>query len=146
QQLRAEMEKRGAYFMDDAQIAAMSKVIHRADGLPNPKAVGKSPQVLAQMAGITVPANVRVLVARLKGVGPEYPVLLEKLTGVFSENISVKHVLNVKRLAWGVREWTPDAATANAGMTSGGATSAALGTSDAQIEEIVRRVLADLRK
>ena len=27
--------------MDDAQIAAMSKVIHRADGLPNPKAVGK---------------------------------------------------------------------------------------------------------
>lgn len=227
QQLRSEMEKRGAYFMDDAQIAAMSKVIHRADGLPNPKAVGKSPQVLAQMAGITVPANARVLLARLKGVGPEYPLSREKLTsvlgwysaegwekgcerciellkfggdghtlaihcrdekiimefglekpafrilvntmatlgavgfttnldpsmtlatggiggGVFSENISVKHVLNVKRLAWGVREWTPDAATANAGMA--GASSAASGTSDAQIEEIVRRVLADLRK
>src|SRR5581483_336328 len=81
-QLAAEMEKRGAYFMDDAQIGAMSKIIHQPNGLPNPKAVGKSPQALAQMAGISVPSNARVLIARLKGVGPEYPLSREKLTSV----------------------------------------------------------------
>ena len=39
--------------------------------------------------------------------------------GVFSENITVKHVLNIKRLAWGVRDWTPEAA-ASGGAASGG--------------------------
>ncbi len=224
-QLASEMEKRGAYFMDEAQIGAMSKIIHRPDGLPNPKAVGKSPQVLAQMAGITVPASARVLVARLKGVGPEYPLSREKLTsvlgwyvadgwekgcersiellkfggdghtmsihcrdeniimqfglekpafrivvntmatlgavgfttnlepsmtlatggiggGVFSENISVKHVLNVKSLAWGVRDWNPAAVPAANGASAQGGS----GVGDAQIEEIVRRVLAEIRR
>ncbi|OQY83296.1 MAG: hypothetical protein B6D41_17180 [Chloroflexi bacterium UTCFX4] len=218
-QLQSEMEKHGAYFMDDAQIAAMSKIIHQANGLPNPKAVGKSPQALAQMAGISVPSNARVLMARLKGVGPEYPLSREKLTsvlgwyvadgwekgcerciellkfggdghtlsihcrdenvimafglekpafrivvntmatlgavgfttnlepsmtlatggiggGVFSENISVKHVLNIKRIAYGVRDWNPDVSA-----SSGNSASA----SDAQIEEIVKRVLAELK-
>lgn len=225
-QLAIEMEKRGACFMDEAQTAAMSKIIHRADGLPNPKAVGKSPQALAQMAGITVPSAARVLVARLKGVGPEYPLSREKLTsvlgwyvadgwergcerciellkfggdghtlsihcrdeniimafglekpafrilvntmatmgavgyttnldpsmtlatggiggGVYSDNITVKHVLNIKRLAWGVREWKPEPSVP--GMESSGA-GAAGSPSDAQIEEIVNRVLAELRK
>lgn len=224
-QLQAEMETRGAYFMDDAQIAAMSQVLHRSDGLPNPKAVGKSPQALAQMAGITVPANARVLVAKLKGVGPEYPLSREKLTsvlgwyaadgwekgcersiellkfggdghtmsihcrdekvvmefglekpafrivvntmatlgavgfttnlapsmtlatggiggGVFSENISVKHVLNIKRLAWGVRDWNPDTSSSNGNTSNLNPSSA----SNAQIEEIVRRVLSELRR
>lgn len=224
-QLQAEMEKRGAYFMDDAQIAAIGKIIHQPNGLPNPKAVGKSPQALAQMAGITVPSNARVLMARLKGVGPEYPLSREKLTsvlgwyvadgwekgcersiellkfggdghtlsihcrdenvimefglekpafrivvntmatlgavgfttnldpsmtlatggiggGVFSENISVKHVLNIKRVAYGVRDWNPDTASSNGNVSNVNAST----VNDAQIEEIVRRVLAELKR
>ncbi len=222
-QLVAELEKNGAYFMDDAQIAAMSRIIHKPDGMPNPKAVGKSPQVLAQMAGISVPASARVLIARLKGVGPEYPLSREKLTsvlafyvedgwragcercieqlkfggdghtivvhcrdenvimqfglekpafrilvntlatlgaigyttnldpsmtlatggiggGVFSDNITVRHVMNVKRVAWGIRDWTgtePSASPAVSGSVGG--------YTDAQLEEIVRRVVAELR-
>src|SRR5919202_868609 len=217
-QLVAELEKNGAYFMDDAQIAAMSKVIHKPDGLPNPRAVGKSPQVLAQMAGISVPANARVLIARLKGVGPEWPLSREKLTtvlgfyvedgwekgcercieqlkfggdghtivvhsrdenvimrfalekpafrmvvntlatlgsigyttnldpamtlatggiggGVFSDNITVRHLMNVKRVAWEVREW-------RGVETSQAQAAGASAFNNAQIEEIVRRVLA----
>ncbi|OQY98857.1 MAG: acetaldehyde dehydrogenase, partial [Chloroflexi bacterium UTCFX4] len=220
-QLQSEMEKHGAYFMDDAQIAAMSKIIHQPNGLPNPKAVGKSPQALAQMAGISVPPDARVLMARLKGVGPEYPLSREKLTsvlgwyvadgwekgcerciellkfggdghtlsihcrdeniimafglekpafrivvntmatlgavgyttnlnpsmtlatggiggGVFSENISVKHVLNIKRIAYGVRDWNPDVNNQTSNVNAS--------ASDVQIEEIVRRVLAELKK
>lgn len=227
-QLQAEMEKRGAYFMDDAQVAAMGKILHQPSGLPNPKAVGKSPQALAQMAGITVPANARVLVGKLRGVGPEYPLSREKLTsvlgwyvadgwengcerciellkfggdghtlsihcrdenvimafglekpafrivvntmatlgavgfttnldpsmtlatggiggGVFSENISVKHVLNIKRIAYGVREWNPDTSqTSN--VKEPALRNEGSNVNDAQIEEIVRRVLTELKR
>jgi acetaldehyde dehydrogenase (acetylating) len=220
-QLVAELEKNGAYFMDEAQSKAIGKILHKPDGLPNPKAVGKSPQVLAQMAGITVPAAARVLIGRTKGVGPDYPLSREKLTsvlafyvedgwragcercieqlkfggdghtlvihardenvilqfglekpafrilvntlatlgaigyttnldpsmtlatggiggGVFSENITLRHVLNVKRVAWGVREWT--------GVEPGSVQSAAPGGyTDAQLEEIVRRAVAEIR-
>ena len=223
-QLQSEMEKCGAYFMDDAQAAAIGKILHNAQGLPNPKAVGKTPQALAQMAGISVPANARVLVGKLNGVGPEYPLSREKLTsvlgwyvadgwekccerciellkfggdghsisihcrdenvimafglekpafrilvntmatlgavgyttnlnpsmtlatggiggGVFSENIHVKHVLNIKRIAYGVRDWNPDASASSANALSAGAN-----VNDAAIEEIVRRVLAELKR
>ena len=61
--------------------------------------------------------------------------------GVFSENITVRHVLNIKRLAWGVREWSPE--TAAPAMPSA---ATAAGLSDARIEEIVRRVMAELRR
>ncbi len=63
--------------------------------------------------------------------------------GVFSENITVKHVLNIKRVAWGVRDWDPSSL---GGGASGSGAASASNTSDEQIEEIVRRVLADLRK
>jgi acetaldehyde dehydrogenase (acetylating) len=51
-------------------------------GAMNPKAVGKTPQQLAALAGIDVPAHARILVAELDGVGPEEPLSHEKLTTV----------------------------------------------------------------
>jgi hypothetical protein len=60
---------------------------------------------------------------------------------VFSENITVKHVLNVKSLAWGVRDWTPSSGGDGAAASSAGA-----GTfTNAQVDEIVRRVMAELK-
>jgi acetaldehyde dehydrogenase (acetylating) len=50
--------------------------------LPNPQAVGKSPQQLAQMYGFNVPDWARILVARLSSVGSEEPLSGEKLTTV----------------------------------------------------------------
>src|ERR1044071_6790045 len=50
--------------------------------LPNPKAVGKSPQQLAQMYDFSVPDWARILVVRLSGVGREEPLSGEKLTTV----------------------------------------------------------------
>ena len=45
--------------------------------MPNP-----SPQALAQMAGIQVPSQARILVARLQKVGREEALSREKLTTV----------------------------------------------------------------
>ncbi len=76
------MKAEGAYFVDDAQARALAAVLFPSGPLINPKTVGKSPQQLAQMCGITVPDWARVLVARLKSVGPDEPLSGEKLTTV----------------------------------------------------------------
>ena len=80
-QLEELMKAEGAYFVDDAQARALAPILF-AGHLPNPKGVGKSPQQLAQMCGISVPGTARILVAKLKAVGREEPLSGEKLTTV----------------------------------------------------------------
>jgi acetaldehyde dehydrogenase (acetylating) len=80
--LRAEMEKNGAYWVDEKQKAALERTLFFPNGAINPRSVGKTPQQLAKMAGISVPARARVLVADLEGVGKGYPLSREKLTTV----------------------------------------------------------------
>jgi len=80
-QLEELMKAEGAYFVDDAQARALAPILF-AGHLPNPKGVGKSPQQLAQMCGISVPGTARILVAKLKAVGREAPLSGEKLTTV----------------------------------------------------------------
>ena len=81
-QLAELMQAEGAYFVDEAQKQALAKLLFTSGHLINPKAVGKSPQQLAQMCGITVPATARILVARLNKVGRDEPLSGEKLTTV----------------------------------------------------------------
>jgi acetaldehyde dehydrogenase (acetylating) len=80
-QLEELMKAEGAYFVNDEQTKALAKILF-VGHLPNPKSVGKSPQQLAQMCGISIPATARILVTRLKGVGREEPLSGEKLTTV----------------------------------------------------------------
>ncbi|MGH2521812.1 MAG: acetaldehyde dehydrogenase, partial [Anaerolineales bacterium] len=81
-QLAELMQAEGAYFVDEAQARALANLLFSSGHLINPKAVGKSPQQLAQMCGISVPASARILVARLKSVGRDEPLSGEKLTTV----------------------------------------------------------------
>jgi len=80
--LRAEMEKNGAYWLDARQKEAIARLLFKPNGAINARAVGKTPQVLAKMAGIEVPPWARILVADLDTVGPEEPLSREKLTTV----------------------------------------------------------------
>ena len=69
------MEAEGAYFVDESQANALRKALFHPDGSINAKSVGKSPQYLAAMAGIQVPAHARILVANLNKVGREEPLV-----------------------------------------------------------------------
>ncbi|MCX6082673.1 MAG: aldehyde dehydrogenase family protein [Chloroflexi bacterium] len=80
-QLEELMKAEGAYFVNEEQARALAGILF-VGHLPNPKSVGKSPQQLAQMCGITVPSTARILVARLRNVGPGEPLSGEKLTTV----------------------------------------------------------------
>lgn len=80
--VRVEMEKQGAYFLDDEQIAKLGKFILRANGTMNPQIVGKSAQVIADLAEIEIPEGTRVLVAKETGIGFGHPYSNEKLAPI----------------------------------------------------------------
>ena len=80
--LKQLMEENGAYFTDPQQAQALSKLLFNPDGAMNTMTVGKPADVLAGMAGFTVPKGTRVLVAKLNQVGPKEPLSREKLTTV----------------------------------------------------------------
>ncbi len=81
-QLRAEIERLGAYFISPGQAEALANVLFFSNGAANPRSVGQSPQSLAKMANIQIPAEARILVAPLNRVGREEPLSREKLTTV----------------------------------------------------------------
>src|SRR3990170_3381751 len=80
-----ELREQGAYFLNAAEIATLSKLVIRADTfLVNPQVVGRFAPVIAEMAGFKVPPTTRVLVAELAGVGRDYPLSAEKLSPILA--------------------------------------------------------------
>lgn len=80
-----ELREQGAYFLNAAEIEALSKLVIRPDTfLVNPKVVGRAAPVIAEMAGFKVPAATRVMVAELAGVGKQYPLSAEKLSPILA--------------------------------------------------------------
>lgn len=79
-----KLKKNGAYILSDEEKLIMEKVVSPVPGKVNPKIVGKSPQVIAKLAGITLPEGTRVIVGMETKVGKEIPFSLEKLSPVFA--------------------------------------------------------------
>jgi acetaldehyde dehydrogenase (acetylating) len=84
EEVKREFVKNGGYFMSAAESEAVAKVLLSPQRLPNPQLVGRPATYIAQQAGITVPAETRVLIAELKGVGRDFPLSIEKLAPVLS--------------------------------------------------------------
>lgn len=82
--VRAEMEAQGAYFLSTEQSKQLGSFILRATGTMNPEIVGKSVDVIAKLAGITVPKDARVLVAKEDGIGRGHPYSNEKLAPILA--------------------------------------------------------------
>jgi acetaldehyde dehydrogenase (acetylating) len=84
EEVKREFQAQGAYFMNAAEIDKVGKVLITPQRLPNPALVGRSAVYIAGKCGITVPAETRILVAPLDGVGRDYPLSIEKLCPVLS--------------------------------------------------------------
>lgn len=82
--VQKEMEKQGAYFLTDEERLKLGKYILRANGTMNPAIVGKSPQVIGELAGINVPASAKVIVAKEDGIGKGHPYSNEKLAPILA--------------------------------------------------------------
>ncbi|MBP3962742.1 acetaldehyde dehydrogenase (acetylating) [Paenibacillus lignilyticus] len=84
-QLADDLKRHGAHMLSGQEKERVASIIMSANGKSlNPKIVGKSPQVLAAMAGISVPQHTTVLVAEETGVGLQYPLSVEKLTPILA--------------------------------------------------------------
>ena len=75
-----ELRKQGAYVCNASEKALLEKTIQTPRRTLNTKIVGKAAAKIAEMAGFSVPAGTRALVAQADGVGPEYPISMEKLS------------------------------------------------------------------
>ena len=82
------LKKNGAYILSDTEKLAMEKVISPVPGKVNPKIVGKSPQTIANLAGISLPEGTRIIVGMETKIGKDVPFSLEKLSPVFAMYIA----------------------------------------------------------
>ena len=79
------MKKYGCYFAKPDEIKKLSDYcIDREKGAVNPVIVGKPATWIAEQAGVKVPEGTKILLAKLDGVGPEYPLSREKLSPVLA--------------------------------------------------------------
>ena len=79
------MEKYGCYFLKGEEIGKVSDyVISSEKQSVNPQVVGMSAYEIAKNAGVSVPERTKILLARIDGVGPEYPLAREKLSPVLA--------------------------------------------------------------
>ena len=87
------MKENGCYFLKSDEIKKVSDfVINAQKGAVNPDVVGKSAWWIADKSGVKVPENTKILIARLKDVGPDYPLSREKLSPVLAYYVVNNHV------------------------------------------------------
>lgn len=79
------MKKYSCYFAKPDEIKKLSDYcIDSEKGAVNPVIVGKPATWIAEQAGVKVPEGTKILLAKLDGVGPEYPLSREKLSPVLA--------------------------------------------------------------
>jgi acetaldehyde dehydrogenase (acetylating) len=83
-QLRAEFEAQGGHFLSASEADQLARVVATPQRSLNPKIVGKSVEVIAQMAGLSVPQGTRCLMVEMSGVGREHPLSMEKLSPILA--------------------------------------------------------------
>jgi hypothetical protein len=82
--VREQFKLQGGYFISQSEADQLAKVVATPQRTLNPGIVGKSVEVIANMAGISVPPGTRCLMADVAGVGREYPLSMEKLSPILA--------------------------------------------------------------
>ncbi|WHH57348.1 bifunctional acetaldehyde-CoA/alcohol dehydrogenase [Petroclostridium sp. X23] len=85
QEFEIFMKENKCYFLNKEEIAKVEKLaIDEKKCAMNPAVVGQSAYVIAKMAEVNVPQDTKILIAKLEGVGPQYPLSREKLSPVLA--------------------------------------------------------------
>lgn len=82
--VREQFKLQGAHFVSSAEAVQLGKIVATPQRSLNPAIVGKSVEVIANMAGIAVPPNTRCLLADVAGVGRDFPLSMEKLSPILA--------------------------------------------------------------
>lgn len=79
-QVREQFKLQGGHFLNAAEAEAVGSILLTPQRTLNAAIVGKSAQHIASLAGISIPSNVRCLLADCGGVGRDFPWSIEKLS------------------------------------------------------------------
>lgn len=80
-----EFQKRKAYFLEPDEIGRLGEVAFNKTGkVMNVEVIGQPAPVIAKMAGIEVPPDTTLLIARLDEVGPHEPLSMEILAPILA--------------------------------------------------------------
>lgn len=79
------LKANNCYFLNEEETKIVSDyVIIKDKGSVNAAVVGKPADWIAEQAGVKVPAGTKILIARIKDVGVDYPLSREKLSPVLA--------------------------------------------------------------
>ncbi|NLO36370.1 MAG: bifunctional acetaldehyde-CoA/alcohol dehydrogenase [Clostridiaceae bacterium] len=79
------MRANGCRFLDEAETKKLELAMIKPGKVAvNPAVVGRPAAEIAALAGIEVPSDTKILLARLEGVGSDYPLSVEKLSPVLA--------------------------------------------------------------
>ena len=101
EEVRKEFAYRGAYLLNESEAEKVSKIILTENGTVNPQIVGQPASKIAELAGIKVPDDVKVLIGEEKEVAIERPFAHEKLSPIlamykaktFEDAVEIAHQL-----------------------------------------------------
>ena len=82
--VRDQFKAQGGHFLSAAEADQLGKVVVTPQRSLNPAIVGKSVEVIAKMAGLSVPQGTRCLMADVEGVGRDFPLSIEKLSPILA--------------------------------------------------------------
>ncbi len=79
------MKEAGCHFVSREESEKLEALVVKGESCTlNPDVAGQPAPAIAAMAGFTVPPDTKILVAPLDGVGPGYPLSIEKLSPILS--------------------------------------------------------------
>ena len=82
--LREQFVAQGAHFLNASEAEQLAKIVATPQRTLNPAIVGKGAEVIAKMAGLSVPSGTRCLIADVGGVGRDFPLSMEKLSPILA--------------------------------------------------------------
>jgi acetaldehyde dehydrogenase (acetylating) len=82
--VREQFKAQGGHFLSAAEADQLAKVVATPQRSLNPAIVGRSVEVIAKMAGLSVPPETRCLLVDVGGVGRDYPLSMEKLSPILA--------------------------------------------------------------
>ena len=78
--VREQFTAQGGHFLNPGEADAVAKILLTPQRTLNASIVGKSAEFIANLAGISIPAGTRCLLADCGGVGRDFPWSIEKLS------------------------------------------------------------------
>ena len=84
EEVKKELQYRGAYILNEKEAEKVSKIILTEAGTVNPKIVGQPAYKIAELAGVTVPQSAKVIVGEELEVNVANPFAHEKLSPVLA--------------------------------------------------------------